>query len=112
MMTANNQNIQGLPEEYAKMTIEESPDWEDPQTTLSKVIIDMIDGPVELDWHIIPVSYTREAGQLASYIECSLIVAKSQRKETALLLRYQADEVVKFLKTFMERLQTFKGQEK
>ena len=111
MMTANNKNIQGLPEKYATMTIEDPPNWEDPQTTLSMVIIDMIDGPVELNWDICPVSYTRNAGPLASYIECSLVVAKTQRKERAILLAYQTDEVVKFLKDFMERLHTFTGQE-
>ncbi len=98
-MTINNQDIKGLPENLAGVSIELAPPNMDVENALSEHLLELVlmeEGAIGLD--IFPVSYRGLMGY-------SIVIAENNEVCKGLLLHHPTGEIIKFYERFMKRIQ-------
>ncbi|MBO6293244.1 MAG: hypothetical protein J6N51_13475 [Selenomonas sp.] len=98
-MIINNQDIKGLPESLAGISIELAPQGTSVENALSEHLTELVlmeSGPIGLD--IFPVSYRGLMGY-------SVVIAENSEVCKGLLLHHPTGEIVKFYERFMKRVQ-------
>ncbi len=98
-MIINNQDLKGLPENMAEVSIELAPQDTEVENALSEHLLELVlmeAGAIGLD--IFPVSYRGLMGY-------SVVIAENNEICKGLLLHHPAGEIIRFYERFMKRIQ-------